>query len=380
MPRDAATPPVPGLPDAVAGRDVPLARLTTLGLGGPAERVLVARDEDALVDAVTDADREQRPLLLVGGGSNLVVADDPLPGDVVVVRTAGTTDVDGPERDGRPTVDRTVAAGASWDAVVASAVADGLAGIECLSGIPGATGATPIQNVGAYGQEVADTIVAVRVLDRRTGEVRELPAEACGFAYRDSAFKGRARYVVLAVTFRLPRDERSAPIRYAELAATLGVAVGERVPAAEARDAVLALRRGKGMVLDPGDPDTRSAGSFFTNPILDAEAFAALERRVAERLGADVAPPRHPAGDGRWKSSAAWLIDRAGFGRGHARPGAAISSKHALALTSRGGTTDDLLALAHEVADGVRAAFGVQLHPEPVLVGARWDADRDGRR
>ncbi|MGX6448068.1 UDP-N-acetylmuramate dehydrogenase, partial [Patulibacter sp. S7RM1-6] len=329
------------MPEAAAGTDVPLARLTTLRVGGPAACVLVARTEDELVAAVRDADAAGRPLLLLGGGSNLVVSDDPVPGDVLAIRTRGTEDREGP--DGRTL--RTVAAGEPWDAVVARAVADGLAGVEALSGIPGATGATPIQNVGAYGQDVADTVASVRVLDRTTGEIAELPAAACGFAYRDSVFKGRQDRVVLAVTFALERSPLGAPVRYAELARTLGVEIGDRVPAAALRDAVLALRRGKGMVLDPDDPDTWSAGSFFTNPILAPAAFAALEERVAERLGPAVRPPAFAEPDGRTKTSAAWLIDRAGFARGHARAGAAISSKHALALTSRGGTAADVLAL-----------------------------------
>lgn len=368
MPAPSDSPPVPGLPAARAGRDVALAGLTTLGLGGPAERLIVAADEPSLVAAVRDADAAGRPLLLLGGGSNLVVADGPLPGDAVAIRTTGVEDREA--GDGR--VLRTVAAGEAWDEVVRSAIADGLCGLECLSGIPGAAGATPIQNVGAYGQEVAETIVAVRALDRRGGEVVELDAAACAFRYRDSAFKGHDRHVVLAVTFALERSPLGRPIRYAELARTLAVEVGARVPADEVRDAVLGLRRGKGMVLDPTDPDTRSAGSFFTNPILDPEAFAALERRIAAALGDDQRPPRFPEADGRLKTSAAWLIERAGFARGYARPGAAISSKHTLALTSRGGDAADLLALAREVAAGVELRFGVALRPEPVLVGARW--------
>ncbi|WP_320671269.1 UDP-N-acetylmuramate dehydrogenase [Patulibacter defluvii] len=368
MPARSESPPVPGLPHAREGRAVRLSELTTLGLGGPAERLTVAEDEAALVAAVRTADAAGRPLLLLGGGSNLVVADDPLAGEVVAIRTTGVADEEGP--DGR--VRRTVAAGEPWDAVVRGAIADGLAGLECLSGIPGATGATPIQNVGAYGQEVAETIVAVRAYDRRRGEVVELDAAACAFRYRDSAFKGDDRHVVLAVTFALERSPLGRPLRYAELARTLATEVGARVPADAVRQAVLGLRRGKGMVLDPADPDTRSAGSFFTNPILDEPAFAALEARIAAELGDDVRPPRFPEDGGRWKTSAAWLIERAGFARGHARPGAAISSKHTLALTSRGGSTADLLALAREVAAGVERRFGVALHPEPVLVGTRW--------
>lgn len=235
--------------------------------------------------------------------------------------------------------------------------------------IPGAAGATPIQNVGAYGQEVADTIVSVRVLDRRSGEIADWPAADCGFVYRDSVFKGNHDHVVLAVTFALERSSRGRPLRYGELARTLGVAAGERAPATAVREAVLGLRRGKGMVLDPHDPDTWSAGSFFTNPILEPDAFAALEARVREQLGPDAGLPRFPGDDGRIKTSAAWLIERAGFARGYARPGAAISSKHTLALTSRGGSTADLLALAGEVAEGVQRAFGVRLRPEPVLLG-----------
>lgn len=366
-------PPVPGLPPARAGDRIAVATLTTLATGGPADRVLVADDEDALVGAVRDADRDDRRLLLLGGGSNVVVADGPFHGDVVAIRTRGTRDREDTGPGGAPRVLRTVAAGEPWDAVVAASVRDGLAGLECLSGIPGATGATPIQNVGAYGQEVADTIVAVRLLDRRSGRVTATDASDLGFGYRHSALKGRDDRIVLDVTFALEPSRLGGPVRYGELARTVGAEGGARVPADELRAAVLELRRGKGMVLDPADPDTRSAGSFFTNPILDDDAFADLGVRVVERLGPDAPPPPgHPAGPGRTKTSAAWLIERAGFARGHARSGAAISAKHTLALTTRGGTTDDLLGLAREVADGVREAFGVALVPEPVLVGTSW--------
>jgi UDP-N-acetylmuramate dehydrogenase len=254
-------------------------------------------------------------------------------------------------------------------------VAGGLAGVECLAGIPGSVGATPIQNVGAYGQEVAETISAVRVLDRADGAVRTLPPADCGFTYRSSAFKREpGRWVVLAVSFALEASERSAPIRYTELARALGVEVGARAALADVREAVLRLRRGKGMVLDPGDADTASAGSFFTNPVLGTEAFAALRARATERLGPDATPPAWPDADGHVKTSAAWLIERAGFHRGHGNPeGIAISGKHTLALTNRGaGTTAELIALAREIAGGVQDAFGVALVPEPVLVGPRW--------
>jgi UDP-N-acetylmuramate dehydrogenase len=338
-----------------------LSELTTLRLGGPARAVVEARSENELLAAVR---AEPGPLLLVAGGSNLVVADAGFPGTVVRVLTAG---VEERERDGR--VELTVQAGEAWEPFVARCVAAGLAGVESLSGIPGSVGATPIQNVGAYGQEVAETVASVRVLDRERDVVEELPAADCGFAYRSSAFKrSPGRWVVLAVTFALERRELSAPLTYAELARTLAVQPGEGAPLADVREAVLGLRRGKGMVLDPGDPDTVSAGSFFTNPILDADAFGALEQRATER------PPRFPEDDGRVKTSAAWLIERAGFARGHGNPnGIAISSKHTLALTNRGGgTTAELLALAREIAGGVRERFGVTLEPEPTLVGVAW--------
>ena len=309
---------------------------------------------------------EAGPLLLVAGGSNLVVADDGFPGTVVRVLTSG---VEERERDGR--VELTAQAGEPWEPFVERCVAAGLAGVESLSGIPGSIGATPIQNVGAYGQEVAETVVSVRVLDRERDAVAELPAADCGFAYRSSAFKRTpGRWVVLAVTFALERRELSGPLTYAELARTLAVAPGEGAPLADVREAVLGLRRGKGMVLDPADPDSVSAGSFFTNPILAEDAFAALEERAAEHGR----PPRFPEPDGRIKTSAAWLIERAGFERGHGDPsGIAISAKHTLALTNRGaGTTAELLALARKIAGDVRECFGVRLDPEPTLVGVDW--------
>lgn len=343
-----------------------LSDLTTLRLGGPAARYLEAESEDALIDAVTEADRAGEPLLVLAGGSNVVVADEGFPGTVVRIATRGVA-LAGATLE--------VAAGEPWDGFVADCVAAGLAGVECLAGIPGAVGATPIQNVGAYGQEVAETITAVRVLDRADRAVRTLAPAQCGFTYRSSAFKREpGRWVVLAVSFALEASERSAPIRYPELARALNVAVGERAPLADVRQAVLALRRGKGMVLDPGDPDTVSAGSFFTNPILDANAFAALRARAAQRLGPDAAPPAWPDAHGHVKTSAAWLIERAGFRRGHGNPeGIAISNKHTLALTNRGaGTTAELVALAREIAAGVRDAFGVALVPEPVFVGHDW--------
>jgi len=374
----AQQPPDPGPAPSVA--QVPLAGYTTLRLGGPARRFAEAGDDVELVAQVWAADERGEPLLVLGGGSNLVVADEGFPGTVVRVTTHGISHVPDGDR-----VLLTVAAGEDWDTVVAGTVADGLAGLECLSGIPGLAGATPIQNVGAYGQEVAQTLVAVRGYDRERGEVVDLAAAGCGFGYRTSAFKRSlhswagaggpgvtGRFVVLGVTFRLERSARSAPVRYAELARTLGVPEGGRAPLGEVRSAVLALRRGKGMVLDAADPDTRSAGSFFTNPVLDLAAFAELERTVATALGPEVRVPTFPAGPGQVKVPAAWLIERAGFTKGYpGGDGARISTKHTLALVNPGAaSTATLLALAREITDRVRKAFGVDLAPEPVLVGA----------
>jgi UDP-N-acetylmuramate dehydrogenase len=277
----------------------------------------------------------------------------------VLVRTRGITFADGLLE---------IAAGEPWDGVVARCVEEGLQGFECLAGIPGSTGATPIQNVGAYGQDVSETIEWVRVYDAQDGVVRVMSAAECGFDYRRSVFKYRDRWTVLAVAFRLARSELSGPLRYAELARALDVPVGGRAPLAEVREAVLALRRGKGMVIDPADPDSVSAGSFFTNPILDADAYARLEEVAAPEH-----PPAFPEPDGRIKTSAAWLIERSGFPRGYGTGRAGISTKHTLALVNRGGaTTAELMALAREIAAGVRARFGVAIAPEPVLVGHRW--------
>jgi UDP-N-acetylmuramate dehydrogenase len=350
-----------------------LADLTTLRLGGPAGRLVEARTEEDVVAAVREADAAGDPLLVLAGGSNVVVADDGFPGIVVLMGTRGFERRD---EDGRAVLD--VQAGEPWDPFVARCVEDGLAGVECLSGIPGSVGATPIQNVGAYGQEVAETITAVRVLDRRTGEVEELSAEACGFGYRTSVFKRTpGRWVVLAVRFALLDSGRSLPLRYGELTRAVGVEAGATAPLGDVREAVLELRRGKGMVVDPDDPDSVSAGSFFTNPILEAGEFARLQERARERVGPDADVPGWPEPDGRVKTSAAWLIEHAGFTKGHGDPATiAISAKHTLALTNRGaGTTALLVALAREVALGVHEAFGVDLHPEPVFVGHAWAQD-----
>jgi len=343
---------------------VRLADYTTVRLGGPARGFVRAGTEEELIGAVRAADAAGEPVLILGGGSNLVVADEGFDGTVIQVATRGVS------RGAGPGV-LTVAAGEDWDAVVARTVAEGLAGLECLSGIPGLAGATPIQNVGAYGQEVAETIIRVRVYDRKAGDVLEIPNEQCGFGYRTSRFRGADRFVVLSVTFGLAVQVRSVPVRYAELVAALGVLPGDQVESTEARSAVIELRQRKGMVIDPADPDTRSVGSFFVNPVLNAAALAAVEAAARARCGPDTRVPRFSAGDGLVKVPAAWLIERAGFSRGYnPGDGVRISAKHTLALVNAGSaSTAALLALAREIRDGVRDAFGVSLAPEPVLIG-----------
>jgi UDP-N-acetylmuramate dehydrogenase len=366
---------------------VALSAYTTLGLGGPVGRFIEATSDDELIGSVRAADQAGDPVLVIGGGSNLVVADDGFPGTVIHVANQGVVvsdggNLNGSDPTGSGTVAVTVAAGMAWDGVVEWAVSEKLSGIECLSGIPGLAGATPIQNVGAYGQEVSETILAVRTLDRDSGEVVTLSSAQCEFGYRASMLKREAagqatgRYVVLDVTFALGRPSASGPalstpVRYPELVKTLGVALGDRVPLELARAAVLALRRGKGMLLDPADPDTRSAGSFFTNPVLTPRQFADVQRRAAKRYGPQTRVPHlhDDAEDGTLKVSAAWLIERAGFGKGYG-DAARISTKHALALTNPGDAdTAALLALARLIRAGVRDTFGVELANEPVLVG-----------
>ncbi|MFF3909265.1 UDP-N-acetylmuramate dehydrogenase [Streptomyces sp. NPDC001848] len=343
--------------------DAPLAPLTTFRLGGPAHRLITATSDAEVIEAVREADDSGTPLLLIGGGSNLVIGDKGFGGTALRIATKGFS-LDGTKLE--------LAAGEVWSDAVARTVEAGLAGVECLAGIPGSAGATPIQNVGAYGQEVSSTLTEVIAYDRRTRETVTIPNAECAFSYRHSRFKADPdRHVVLRVRFEL-QDARglSAPIRYAETARALGVEPGDRVPLADARDTVLKLRSGKGMVLDPEDHDTWSAGSFFTNPILTDQDFAAFRARVKERLGQEAEPPAYPAGEGHTKTSAAWLIDKAGFTKGYGTGPARISTKHTLALTNRGGaTTEDLLALAREVVAGVREAFGITLVNEPVTVG-----------
>ncbi|MFL6287145.1 MAG: UDP-N-acetylmuramate dehydrogenase [Actinomycetes bacterium] len=334
--------------------DLEFSELTTLRVGGPAARLIEATSRDELINAVASTSAEQG--LVIAGGSNLVVADAGVHRPVIAVRTAGVTiEYD----DDRAVV--VAAAGENWDRLVERCVAEGLSGIEALSGIPGSVGATPIQNVGAYGQEVCEVISRVEVLDRLTSEVRSLTTDDCRFRYRSSVFKAAPdRFVVLAVEFRLPRVPSNPAVKYAELAARLGVKLGGSAPASEVREAVLELRRAKGMVLDPLDHDTWSAGSFFTNPILSPSEIPA-------------AAPKWPHGEGRMKTSAAWLIEQAGYGRGFGADlgsgRATLSTKHTLAITNRGNATaEDVLLLARTVRRGVLQQFGIALEPEPMLV------------
>jgi UDP-N-acetylmuramate dehydrogenase len=337
--------------------DARLADLTTLGVGGPIERLVEVTTRAELVAAVRDADDAGRPLLVLGGGSNVVAPDAGWPGDVVLVRTRGTT-----RRDTGAAVELEVEAGEPWDDLVAQTVDQGLVGMEALSGIPGATGATPVQNVGAYGQEVAALITEVRVYDRAAAVERVLGPAELGFAYRDSRLKQQpGAYVVLAVTFALRPSARSGAVSYAELATKLGVALGETAPLADVRAAVLELRRSKGMVWDPADPDSRSAGSFFTNPVVPVAAAVRGCPSWPAGTGAD--------GAAQLKLSAAWLVQHAGFGRGTRVGRVGTSSRHSLALTTEpGATAAELLAFAERVVAAVRERYGVTLVAEPTAV------------
>ncbi len=340
---------------------MPLAELTTLRVGGPAI-VADCVSTEALVATVVALDAAGVPVLLLAGGSNLLVGDDEVPGVVVRVASTGVT-------FGADSV--TAEAGAVWDDVVARTVRAGFGGLECLSGIPGSAGATPVQNVGAYGVEVAELLRRVRLLDRITGETYWVDPDDLELGYRTSRLKHRDDAVVLAVEFALDPSGASAPLRYRELARALDAEEGESRPAAQVRAAVLALRAGKGMVLDEDDHDTWSAGSFFTNPVVPAAEVDRVLAAIRARVGADVPVPTWTVAGGT-KFSAGWLIERAGFAKGF--PGsdapARLSTKHTLALTNRGAArAADLVALARTVRDGVAECFGVELVPEPVTVG-----------
>lgn len=342
---------------------VELSRHTTLGLGGPARAVLEPDSAEAVAQAIESTDG---PQLILGGGSNLVVADEGFAGTVIKLG----------EKFSNVSVERSnggalvvAEAGAWFDDLVARTVGDKLQGLEALSGIPGSVGATPMQNVGAYGREIAEVLQWVEAYDRVEECSVQLSSKACQFGYRTSRFRNSNRYVILRVALRLDASEDSMPIRYAELARVLGVEEGKAAPIRRVREAVLELRRSKGMVIDAADADTRSAGSFFTNPIVPIAVADEVEAR-AQALGFAGPMPRFPAAEGHVKLAAAWLLERAGFGKGYGEGAVGVSSKHALALINRGGgTTAELLALARTLRAGVLERFGVTLAPEPVLVG-----------
>jgi UDP-N-acetylmuramate dehydrogenase len=328
-----------------------------LKVGGPADQLITVTTEAELVDAVSASDAAGRPVLILAGGSNVVISDEPFLGDVIRVHTRGVDVVDRSDCAG---VTLTVAAGEPWDDVVSHAVGQDWVGIEALSGIPGSAGATPIQNVGAYGQEVSQTIAQVRTFDRQDKVIKTFATADCDFGYRSSRFRHNDRWLVLDVTFQLGVGTMSAPVEYIELAQALSIDVGQRAPLADVRSAVLDLRQSKSMVINTADPDAQSAGSFFTNPLLTAEQAANLPS----------AAPRWPASQGQIKTSAAWLIEQAGFVRGFRSGSAGISSKHTLALTTQSpASATDVIALARLIIDSVDQAFGIVLSVEPTLVG-----------
>ena len=331
-----------------------LSDFTTLKVGGPAKNLVHARSEDELISAIKEADSTKSPLLILGGGSNILVGDQGFAGTVIKIETSGNSF----EIDACSGGTLTVSAGEDWDKFVAFTIEKGLANLESLSGIPGTVGGAPIQNIGAYGHEVAEVIARVRTFDRQLGEVKTFSAIECEFGYRTSKFKKESgRYVILDVTFQLRRGEESLPVQYSELAKELGVEIGARVPIAKLREVVLKLRGAKGMLLGTG---IDSAGSFFTNPILSADDAAKLPAEA----------PRWPQADGRVKTSAAWLMEHSGVEKGFKLAGAQISPKHVLALSNAGdATAADLVALAKEARAKVLAKFGINLEPEVQFVG-----------
>ena len=358
--------------------NVPLAPLTTLQVGGAARFFAELRREDEVREAVQFAKRRELPLFVLGGGSNLVVADSGWPGLVLKIAIGGIASPTANDATGNAVL-FSVGAGVNWDDFVAQAVAQNCAGVECLSGIPGSVGGTPVQNVGAYGQEVADTIESVRALDLKQDRIVVLPKPACGFRYRASIFNSteRGRYIILRVNYRLHRG--GAPsLKYADLQRHFAGRVQENFserPAekttppslAETRAAVREIRRSKGMLIVPGDEDCRSAGSFFKNPVLSEAQFQELAARAASKA---LEIPSYPALDAQKKISAAWLVEHAGFSKGYATGAAGISNKHALALINRGNArASDIVELKDEIQRGVQEAWGILLEPEPVFVG-----------
>jgi len=345
--------------------NISLASQTTFRIGGPARFFVEARSPVEVEEAVAWARTNNLPLFVLGGGSNLVVSDSGWPGLVLKIATSGIEQRSGINDEGKIFFD--VGAGESWDRFVAHAVSADCAGVECLSGIPGSVGGTPVQNVGAYGQEVAETIESVKALDLKDGQIRELCREACGFSYRSSIFNTteRGRFIILRVTFALTPGGQPY-LEYADLKRHFA---GRETAAslAETREAVRSIRAHKGMLIVEGDPDSRSAGSFFKNPVLSEEQHADLQKRAAFKK---LTIPSYPALEQKKKVSAAWLVEHSGFARGYSRGQAAISSKHALAIVNRGGATAaEILALKDEIQQKVEEIWGMRLEPEPVFVG-----------
>ena len=376
--------PIHTVPPLPSGRQKPgatrLADLTTMGVGGEVRHLVEAQSDHEIIAAVTAADEAGEPLLMLGGGSNILADDAPFDGTVIRdMRSQITLTQEG----GCEGANLRVVAGTSWDELVVHTIENEWAGLEALSGIPGTVGAAPVQNIGAYGQEISSTVVRVQTWDRKTRGRHEFVSSELGFGYRTSVLKETLhdgwgpspRYIVLSVDFQLRIASLSAPVQYGQLAKALGVEIGTRVPSVDVRAAVLDLRRSKGMVLDDEDQDSYSCGSFFTNPILTEEAAALLPEDAPRFAVVDQTKATlnlaAPTIDGLVKTSAAWLIQHAGFPAGYGMPGpAALSTKHCLALTNRGGATGaEIRALARTIRAGVQEAYGVTLEPEPIIVG-----------
>lgn len=332
-----------------------LHKYTSLRVGGPAKSIVNVSTEDEIIAAIEAAG--DSPVLIIGGGSNVLIADSGFEGTVIHIANNQAES----EVDACSGATLTIGAGENWDDFVAATISRGYAGLETLSGIPGTVGAAPIQNIGAYGHEVSEFITRVRTYDRQAKAIKTFTNAECEFEYRNSIFKRTpGRYIVLSVQFQIRTGEISTPITYAELAKKLGIAVGEKAPVVDTRKAVMELRAAKGMLLNPDDKDSWSAGSFFTNPIISSEIAAALPSDA----------PQWPMADGRVKTSAAWLIEHSGIDKGQSHGGARVSTKHVLALTNSGNATaEDLVQLAREVRACVQAKYGITLEPEVNLVG-----------
>ena len=332
-----------------------LHKYTSLRVGGPAKSIVSVSTEAEIIAAIEAAG--DSPLLIIGGGSNVLISDSGFEGTVIHIANNQAES----EVDACSGATLTIGAGEDWDQFVATTISRGFAGLETLSGIPGTVGAAPIQNIGAYGHEVSEFITRVRTYDRQAKAIKTFTNAECEFEYRSSHFKKHpGRYIVLSVQFQIRTGEISTPITYAELAKKLGIAVGEKAPVIDTRNAVMELRASKGMLLNPSDQDSWSAGSFFTNPIVSTEIASALPEGA----------PKWPTADGRVKTSAAWLIENSGIDKGQSHGGARISTKHVLALTNSGNATaEELIQLAREVRASVQEKFGITLEPEVNLVG-----------